>query len=136
MGVCRWAFNIIKIIKVKFPSTVIIYINRNSKKRGIWSLGSSVNPKRMNSVTIEPFARTILLQDNLWTKNNIEKLEDSIDLPTVACPKNIRYNLTISENAQHEIKEFLAKYSSTCPLLQYLRGRYRKLRPSKLSLDI
>lgn len=59
MGVCRWEFNRIKNIKVKLSNIVIMYINRNNKKRGIWSLGWFVNFKRMNLVTVELFIRVI-----------------------------------------------------------------------------
>ena len=61
MGVCRFEFSEIRIINPKFPKIVIVYITRNSKNRGGWRSGRSVNPNRMNSVTKESFPGVILL---------------------------------------------------------------------------
>ena len=61
MGVCRFEFSVIRIINPKFPRIVIIYIPRNSRNRGSWRSGWSVNPNRMNSVTKESFPGAILL---------------------------------------------------------------------------
>ena len=55
MGLCRCEFSTIRIIKPKFPSTVIIYLPRNKKNRGSWRSCQSVNPNRMNSVTNSHF---------------------------------------------------------------------------------
>ena len=61
MGVCRCEFSPITVIKPKFPSTVTIYIARNSKNKGSWRAGWYVKPTRMKSVTNEPFPGAILL---------------------------------------------------------------------------
>ena len=60
MGVWRWAFRYIRLIKLKFPTTVTIQFIKKSKKRGNWSWVRSVNPTRMNSVTEESFPTTII----------------------------------------------------------------------------
>ena len=61
IGVCRCELDPIRMIKLKFPITVTIYITKNRKNRGSWRSGWSVNPNRMNLVTKEPFPGAILL---------------------------------------------------------------------------
>ena len=78
------------MIKAKFPNVVTIYITRKSKKRGIWRSGFSVIPKRMNSITKEPFTTAILPQENLerqkyanlQEKAQVTKIYDNLEKST------------------------------------------------------
>lgn len=52
MGVWSWGQILIKVIMLKLPTKVTAYIPRNIIKRMTRSVEFSVNPKRMNSVTV------------------------------------------------------------------------------------
>ena len=53
MGVWRWEFRPIRMIKPRLPTMVTTKITRNRWKRGCWSSGQSVNPARINSVNVD-----------------------------------------------------------------------------------
>ena len=61
MGVCRCEFSQTKIIKPRFPITVMVYIPRNRTEKGSWRSGWSVNPTKKNGVKKDPFSGAILL---------------------------------------------------------------------------
>jgi hypothetical protein len=52
MGVWSWGQLLIKLMMLKFPTKVTVYIPRNTINRMTRSVELSVNPRRMNSVTV------------------------------------------------------------------------------------
>jgi hypothetical protein len=52
MGVWSWGQLLIKLMMLKFPTKVTVYIPRNIINRMTRSVEFSVNPKRMNSFTV------------------------------------------------------------------------------------
>ena len=51
MGVFRWEASSVRMMIVRFPLTLSTYVRNKKKKIAACILGSSVRPRRMNSVT-------------------------------------------------------------------------------------
>lgn len=51
MGVLRWESSSVSVMMVRFPVTLSMYVRKRSTKMTTCSCRSSVNPRRMNTVT-------------------------------------------------------------------------------------
>lgn len=82
IGVCRWESTKVRVMMVKFPEILNIYVMTKKRKITIWISGSSDSPRRMNSEGTVRFLiadpSPCFTTENMFPLQNIKKVKTGL----------------------------------------------------------